>query len=114
MAARSTLTLCTLLALPGLGAASPALGVGAAALPAPELLRPLLRGPAVDPVVAATVWEIRLPRVLLALLAGAALAQAGVAMQGIFRNPLAEPAVVGVSGGAAVAAVAVIVAGEAA
>lgn len=57
----------------------------------------------------ATVLDIRLPRVLLALLIGAALAQAGAAMQGIFRNPLAEPGLVGISSGAALAAVAVIV-----
>jgi iron complex transport system permease protein len=57
----------------------------------------------------ATVLDIRLPRVLLALLVGAALAQAGAAMQGIFRNPLAEPGLVGISSGAALAAVAVIV-----
>lgn len=58
---------------------------------------------------AATVLDIRLPRVLLALLIGAALAQAGAAMQGIFRNPLAEPGLIGISSGAALAAVAVIV-----
>ena len=57
----------------------------------------------------ATVLDIRLPRVLLALLIGAALAQAGAAMQGIFRNPLAEPGLVGISSGAALAAVAVMV-----
>jgi len=57
----------------------------------------------------ATILDIRLPRVLLALLIGAALAQAGAAMQGIFRNPLAEPGLVGISSGAALAAVAVIV-----
>ncbi|HUR41192.1 MAG TPA: iron ABC transporter permease [Verrucomicrobiae bacterium] len=61
---------------------------------------------------AATVWQIRLPRVVLALLVGAALAQAGAAMQGIFRNPLADPGLVGISSGAALAAVAVIVLGE--
>ena len=60
----------------------------------------------------ATVLEIRLPRVVLALLIGGALAQAGAAMQGIFRNPLADPALVGVSSGAALAAVAVIVLGR--
>jgi iron complex transport system permease protein len=62
---------------------------------------------------ATTILDIRLPRLVLALLIGAALAQAGAAMQGIFRNPLADPGLVGISSGAALAAVAVIVLGEA-
>ena len=61
---------------------------------------------------AVTVLDIRLPRVLLALLIGAALAQAGAALQGIFRNPLAEPGLIGISSGAALAAVGVIVLSE--
>lgn len=54
------------------------------------------------------LWDIRMPRVLLAVVVGASLASAGAIMQGIFANPLAEPAIVGVSSGAAVAAVAAI------
>lgn len=54
---------------------------------------------------------IRLPRACLAALTGAALAVSGAALQGLFRNPLADPALIGVSNGAAVAAVAVIVLG---
>jgi iron complex transport system permease protein len=53
----------------------------------------------------AIVWELRLPRALLAALVGAALASAGVLTQGLFRNPLADPGVLGVSAGAALAAV---------
>ncbi len=51
------------------------------------------------------VWLIRVPRVIVAAVAGAALAVAGVQMQGLFRNPLAEPSVVGASSGAALGAV---------
>lgn len=51
------------------------------------------------------VWTIRLPRVFVAALSGASLAAAGAAMQGLFRNPLAEPSVVGVSAGAGLGAV---------
>jgi len=54
----------------------------------------------------AIVWELRLPRLLLAALVGASLALAGVVMQGIFRNPMADPFLVGVSGGAALGATA--------
>ncbi len=57
------------------------------------------------------LWEIRLPRVALALLVGASLGCAGAMMQGSFSNPLAEPGIVGVSSGAAAGAVAQIVLG---
>lgn len=56
-------------------------------------------------------WSIRLPRVVVGCLIGASLALAGAVMQGIFRNPLADPALIGVSSGAALAAVSVIVIG---
>ncbi|SIS02076.1 iron ABC transporter permease [Microbacterium sp. RURRCA19A] len=59
----------------------------------------------------ATLWLIRMPRLLMAVLVGAALAVAGVVMQGVFRNPLAEPGVIGISSGAAVGASASIVFG---
>jgi iron complex transport system permease protein len=54
------------------------------------------------------LFDIRLPRTLLGMYVGAALAVAGVMMQGMFRNPLADPGLVGVSSGAALAAVTVI------
>ncbi|MEU2253730.1 iron ABC transporter permease [Nocardia xishanensis] len=60
-----------------------------------------------------TLWEVRFPRVVLAMLVGAALATAGALLQGVFANPLAEPGVIGVSAGAAVGAGTVIVIGGA-
>lgn len=57
------------------------------------------------------VWQIRLPRVVMAALVGAGLAVAGVALQALFRNPLAEPGLIGVSSSAALGAVLVIVLG---
>jgi iron complex transport system permease protein len=57
------------------------------------------------------LWTIRFPRVAMAVIVGAALAAAGLLMQAIFGNPLAEPGVVGVSSGAALGASAVIVFG---
>ncbi len=59
----------------------------------------------------AVLWTIRLPRVLLALGVGAALGLSGAALQGVFRNPLADPGLIGVSSGAAVGAVGSIVLG---
>jgi len=58
------------------------------------------------------LWAVRLPRTLLAILVGAALAVAGAGMQGLFRNPLADPSLIGVSAGAAMGAVAVMVLGK--
>ena len=57
------------------------------------------------------LWRLRLPRALLAAAVGAALATAGGIFQGLFRNPLADPFVVGVSGGAALGAVTAIILG---
>lgn len=67
-----------------------------------------------DPLVTQTLWQIRFPRVVMALLVGALLAVAGAVMQSIFGNPLAEPGVVGVSSGAALGAAAAITFGWAA
>lgn len=59
----------------------------------------------VDATVEAVVWKIRGPRVVAAILIGAALAAAGAAYQNMFRNPLVSPDILGVSAGAAVGAV---------
>ncbi|MEM8826473.1 MAG: iron ABC transporter permease [Pseudomonadota bacterium] len=67
--------------------------------------------PGITVVEIGVVQSIRLPRALLGAAMGAALGTAGAAMQGFFRNPLAEPGLVGVSAGGALAAVAVIVLG---
>ncbi|MBN9157842.1 iron ABC transporter permease [Microbacterium sp.] len=88
-----------------------AAGAGQLAVPPGEvlgvLLRPLgitaLPEPSSD-VVSSALWSIRFPRVAMAALVGAALAVAGLLMQAVFGNPLAEPGVVGVSSGAAVGA----------
>ncbi|MCA1007818.1 iron ABC transporter permease [Rhodococcus hoagii] len=60
-----------------------------------------------------TLWQVRFPRVILAILVGAALGCSGALLQGVFSNPLAEPGVIGVSAGAAVGASAAIVLGGA-
>ena len=58
-----------------------------------------------DPSQSAIIWNVRLPRVLIGGLVGFALVASGAAMQGLFRNPLAEPGIVGVSAGGSMGAV---------
>ncbi len=65
----------------------------------------------VDEAQASIIWGIRMPRVLLGLLVGSVLSVSGAIMQGLFRNPLAEPGLIGVSSGAALAAASMIVLG---
>jgi iron complex transport system permease protein len=65
----------------------------------------------VPPIESATLFMIRLPRVALGLGGGAVLGLSGAALQALFRNPLADPALIGVSGGAACGAVGSIVLG---
>jgi iron complex transport system permease protein len=65
----------------------------------------------VPPIDVAIVWQIRLPRVILGALVGAMLAGGGAAYQGVFRNPLADPYLLGVAAGAGLGATLVIVGG---
>ncbi len=60
----------------------------------------------------AIVWQLRLPRVVLAGLVGAMLASGGAAYQGVFRNPLADPYLLGVAAGAGLGATVVIISGS--
>ena len=64
-----------------------------------------------NPQQSLVIWEIRLPRLVASAIIGAGLAVSGVALQALFRNPLAEPGLIGVSSGAAFGAVFVIVLG---
>ena len=70
--------------------------------------------PAVDPAVTDIIWSLRVPRVLLAMTAGAGLALAGVVMQASVQNPLAEPFILGIASGASVGATLAILIGSAA
>jgi len=69
---------------------------------------PAVTVPAVD---VAIVWQIRLPRVVLGALVGAMLSGGGAAYQGVFRNPLADPYLLGIAAGAGLAATIAVVAG---
>lgn len=113
---RRRATLIGLSATLGVGAIV-ALGVGAMAISPLEVIAILLHqiglniGVTFEPFQEAALIGVRLPRILLALATGAALAVSGASLQALFRNPLADPTLVGVSGGAACGAVAWIVFG---
>ncbi|MEU3265343.1 FecCD family ABC transporter permease [Streptomyces bacillaris] len=90
--------------------------IGAYSIPIGDVLGSVqhrigLGGQPLDRVGESVLWNVRLPRVVLALLVGASLGCAGALMQGVFGNPLAEPGVIGISAGAAVGAVASIALG---
>jgi iron complex transport system permease protein len=93
------------------------LGIGPLALPPAEVLAVLAQRLGIDigavaPQSALVVLEIRMPRTLTGMLVGAALAVSGAVLQGLFRNPLADPALIGVSSGSALAVVSTIVLGH--
>ncbi|UFS70946.1 iron ABC transporter permease [Geomonas sp. RF6] len=79
--------------------------VPASHVPAILLAKLGLHGGVVNDVEAAIVWDGRLPRFLVALLVGFSLGGAGTVMQGIFKNPMASPGVMGIDSGAALGAV---------
>ena len=94
------------------------LGIGAVAISPPSAVDAVAHalglpgaGAASTPVERSILTNIRLPRVILGVLGGAALALTGVLMQSFFRNPLADPALIGVSTGGALGAVCMIVLG---
>jgi len=117
---RRVLRRASALALLGLALAAVilvAIGTGPIALSPGRVLAALGAGIglplAVDPRDLAVVLVLRVPRTLMAALVGAVLGMAGAVMQGLFRNPLADPGLLGVSAGGAVGAVATIVLGSA-
>jgi iron complex transport system permease protein len=87
------------------------LEIGATEVRLSSMLSALARGEALSQVERVVLLDIRLPRLALGLLVGAALAVSGAAMQGLFRNPLADPGIVGVGAGAGLGAILAIVLG---
>ncbi len=92
-------------------AAFVSLTLGVVHLTPTQTIQALLRPEDAGITSSAVVWSIRLPRIVVAMLVGSALATVGAVMQAILRNPLAEPGITGVSAGAAVGAVAGITLG---
>jgi len=70
-----------------------------------EVLKSLLRREEADSILNTIIWNIRFPRVLLAALVGATLSLGGLVFQALLRNPLAEPYILGISGGSAIGAI---------
>lgn len=108
----STITvLCAALILSAITSAT----IGAAGIPLDRLAAAAF-GTGQDSAMFArdqlVLWSVRLPRIVLAAIVGALLGAAGTLMQGLFRNPLADPGLVGVSAGGALAAAAAIVFGD--
>jgi iron complex transport system permease protein len=87
--------------------------IGAVTIPLPAAVGAMLgvQSDVVSPMHRLIVMQIRLPRVLLGFLVGAALAVSGTAMQGLFRNPLASPYILGIAAGASTGAALVILSG---
>jgi iron complex transport system permease protein len=97
-----------------------AVSIGAVAIPLAitaqvigSHLLPTWVTPVVDPTQDQIIWVFRLPRALLAVIVGAALAVTGTVLQAVARNPLADPYLFGISSGASVGAVAVLTLGRA-
>ncbi len=103
--------LLPLLAILLIGATLAGIGIGAVRIAPEQTVAILLDHLGIKINVAYTqqqdaiVWAIRFPRVILAILVGSALAVSGAVLQGMFRNPLADPGLIGVSSGAALGAV---------
>jgi iron complex transport system permease protein len=87
------------------------LTVGATGVSLGEVLGKILRGESLSQLERVVLFDIRLPRLAMGALVGAALAVSGAVMQGLFRNPLADPGIVGVSAGASLGAILAIVLG---
>ncbi|MEM6692431.1 MAG: iron ABC transporter permease [Planctomycetota bacterium] len=85
--------------------------LGATPIPPAEVLGALTGYSAIDETTLTILFELRLPRIVTATFVGGSLAAAGCAFQGLFRNPLAEPYIIGASSGAGLGVAIVVVSG---
>jgi iron complex transport system permease protein len=111
---------CAALAVVLLAACVVSAGAGQLGIPPSEVVGSVLHRLGIDagtlpstPRADDVLWLVRFPRIVLAVVVGLSLGCAGAVMQGVFRNPLAEPGVVGVSAGSALGAALVVVSGVA-
>ncbi|WP_293574917.1 iron ABC transporter permease [Phaeobacter sp.] len=98
--------ICALVVCAGLS-----LQIGATDVQFTTILFKAASGQVLSPAEQVVFFDIRLPRLVMGCLVGAALAVSGAAMQGLFRNPLADPGIVGVGAGAGLGAIVAIVLG---
>lgn len=94
-----------------LGLTLVALRAGAVEISWSDFVSLLFGHGAADALLQTVLFELRLPRVLFAIIVGGALALSGTVMQALFRNPLAEPALIGISAGASLGAVTALMLG---
>lgn len=111
---RVRVTVIAVLVLTLAGSMFANIALGQYALNVSDVWREIMAGPGAEPATRgdaanSVVWNIRLPRLTLGLLVGAALAVSGTILQGLLGNPLAEPGVIGVTSGAGVGAATAIV-----
>ncbi|MFO7970340.1 MAG: iron ABC transporter permease [Desulfobacterales bacterium] len=99
----SVISLCLLLVL--LIAMFLGISMGSTTSGIKMVFQSLLNAKESDPMLDTIIWQIRFPRVLLAALVGAALSLGGLVFQALLRNPLAEPYILGISGGSAIGAI---------
>ncbi|HEX7305997.1 iron ABC transporter permease [Lentzea sp.] len=116
---RATVLLYAVLTAALAAAVTTSVSLGTVTLPARDVWHVVLRhltgdAAGLDPLHDKIVWDIRLPRVLVAAVVGAALSVIGVALQALVRNPLADPYMLGVTPGASFGAVLVMASGSAA
>ncbi|WOV84856.1 iron ABC transporter permease [Sporosarcina jeotgali] len=88
-------------------AAAASLMIGSVSFSFTEIINGLFNS--TDTLERRIVWELRLPRLLIGLIVGMCLAASGSILQGIMRNPLADPGIIGVSSGAGLAATAIMI-----
>ena len=96
--------------LPAVVCSVAALGAGPLSFGAAEVFQ-ALSDPDSPQLAARVIWDVRMPRVLSALLAGGALAVSGAALQGVFHNPLVDPHIIGTTSGAALGGTLAIILG---
>ncbi|WP_439139270.1 FecCD family ABC transporter permease [Planktotalea sp.] len=87
------------------------LEIGASDVAFSTVMSKLLQGEELSRMEQVILWDIRLPRLAMGILVGSALAVSGAMMQGLFRNPLADPGIVGVGAGAGLGAIVAIIFG---
>ena len=92
-------------------AAIGSLAIGASGTSLWHALFKIVTGAPLTQLERVVLWDIRLPRLIMGICVGAALAVSGAVMQGLFRNPLADPGLLGVSAGAGLGAIVAIVLG---